>query len=134
DTTKRFNTMKKSVRETIEKAITFELQNRGFREAEEPDLLIYFQTTVKDRSNLTAYQDYYGGRYSQGLPVSSSNYYMYKVTEGTLIIDLIDAYKEEIVWRAVILKAFSVDPDNAEVEDAIYDGVEQAFKKFPPKR
>jgi hypothetical protein len=52
--------------------------------------------------------------------------------KGTLVVDLIDAKTEKLVWRGSANKALSENPSAGEREEAIDDAVQKMFKKYPP--
>jgi hypothetical protein len=52
-------------------------------------------------------------------------------TEGTLIIDLRDTSKRELVWRAV---AVEEKGDPAKIADHLDDMVRKSIDKYPPKK
>jgi hypothetical protein len=53
-------------------------------------------------------------------------------TEGTLILDLIEAKSNSLAWRATLKGVLSQDPkDN---EKMVKEAVADAFKKYPPKK
>ena len=52
-------------------------------------------------------------------------------TEGTLILDLRDARKHELVWRAISVEDNS---DPLKIKDHLADLVRKSVEKFPPKK
>ncbi|MGH9722806.1 MAG: DUF4136 domain-containing protein [Bryobacteraceae bacterium] len=50
-------------------------------------------------------------------------------TEGTLIIDLRDTSKKELVWRAIAVENKN---DPAKIDDRLDEMVKKSFDKFPP--
>jgi hypothetical protein len=131
--------MKESTRRIIEQAIGYELRNRGFLDSSNPELLVYFQTVVKGKNNVSDYGSYYQGRYERSLPTSStdansSDFYVHDVTEGTLIIDIIDSKNEKVIWQGVVTKALKSDQEDVDVQGIVYDAVEMVFKDFPPEK
>jgi len=76
----------------ILKAVERELQAKGMTASADPDLLINFFTDATETINV----DHWGygfGYYGIGWGTSYNN--VYKTTEGTLYIDLIDGSKKE---------------------------------------
>jgi hypothetical protein len=70
---------------------------------------------------------WYWGGYG-GVASSTSRVRTY--TEGTLIIDIYDAAKKELVWRGTVTGTVSDNP--RQNEKNINKGVAKVFKKFPP--
>jgi len=52
--------------------------------------------------------------------------------KGTLVVDLIDAKTDTLVWRGSAQKALSETPSAGEREKTIDDAVQKMFKKYPP--
>ena len=52
-------------------------------------------------------------------------------TEGTLIIDLRDTSRRELVWRAV---AVEEKGDPSKIADHLDDMVRKSIEKYPPKK
>jgi hypothetical protein len=51
--------------------------------------------------------------------------------QGTLVIDLVDSRKKELVWRGTATDTLSDEPEkNAQ---KIEKATEKLFKKYPPK-
>jgi hypothetical protein len=54
-----------------------------------------------------------------------------RVTEGTLILDLRDAKKQVLVWRAIAVVDKS---DPLKIKDHLPDMVRKSAEKYPPKK
>jgi hypothetical protein len=54
-----------------------------------------------------------------------------QVSQGTLVIDLRDASKRELVWRAVVNER---EPNPAKLQDKLDNMVKKAAEKYPPKK
>jgi hypothetical protein len=97
-----------------------------------PDVLIVYHVNVQDKVQVTdwgyRYSDYYWGWGGREVDV-----YNYK--EGTLIIDLIDAKTNNMVWRGAGQKALESGNRTPEQIDASVRKVVGAIlEKYPPKR
>ena len=56
----------------------------------------------------------------------------YEYQEGTLIVDLAESSKKELVWRATIVGMLGTTPEeNLEVANK---GVAKAFEAYPPAK
>ena len=111
-----------------------EMQNRGYQEAENPQLLVNFNTNVENRTDVTStpsagFYGYRAGAYGMwaGYPqdVQTTHY-----QQGTLAIDLVDAAKKQLVWQGIaqarITKSMRENPT-----EAIDSVVADIFEKFP---
>jgi len=73
---------------------------------------------------------YWGGGMGMGMGSSTSRVRKYK--EGTLLLDMYDASKKELIWRGSITGTLSDNP--RENEKKVNKGLAKLFKKFPPKQ
>jgi hypothetical protein len=125
---------------SIHAEIALQLQNRGIREdVDHPDLLIAYHTyTEKKQSSVNNYYPMmYGGWAWRFYPWGFAPYpfgywsgYNRTYTEGTLIIDAIDARTRQMVWRGSISDAVD-NPEN--LHKKVIKAVDVIFKKFPVK-
>jgi len=69
-----------------------------------PDLLINYYVGFKERLDITGWGYFYGPRWGYYWPYLGP-YDDYTYTEGTLILDFVDAKTNELVWRGVGDKA-----------------------------
>jgi hypothetical protein len=59
---------------------------------------------------------------------------VYEIPAGTMIIDLVDTGKKEIVWRATASQEIQANKENAEREDRLREILAQLFAGYPPPR
>lgn len=102
----------------LKTAIAREMNSRGYKPADEPDLLVNFFVLAKDKLQVTrAPSAYYG--YRRGLYATSAAYEtdVQQYTEGTLTVDLVDASRKQLVWTGTavgrIREAALKDPQPA---------------------
>lgn len=69
-----------------------------------PDILINYYVGFKDRVDITGWGYFYGPRWGYYWPYLGP-YDDYTYTEGTLVLDFVDAKTNELVWRGVADKA-----------------------------
>ncbi|GAB3638414.1 DUF4136 domain-containing protein [Hymenobacter arcticus] len=131
----------------IKQAIAGELAKRGLRQTKgKPDLLISTHTYV-DQAERTVYSNSYPGAgfaypYSVGyrgayLPINYGYYYSpayyqtahtEQYTEGTLIIDFIDARTNNLVWRGSVADDVN---DPARLGSEFSKSAKDILDKFP---
>ncbi|QRR00016.1 DUF4136 domain-containing protein [Dyadobacter sandarakinus] len=134
-------------RRRIQTALDEALAGRGMaRDTHNPDYLLQFHTfTQRVRKNYyggAGYPmmgwgrfgwgmpyyggfGYYGGAYGGGYPYSTTG------TDGTLVLDLVDAKSGNIIWQ----KAISGDVTNPNrLDKQINKGVKKLMKNFPVNR
>ena len=111
-------------------AIKNELTTKGYTVSENADFGVALLFGKQTKTNITSYGYGYGpywGRYGGTTNIDVSQY-----DEGTLVIDVIDMNKKELVWRGTGKGA--IDP-NATVEERtanINNAVAQILAQFPP--
>lgn len=115
----------------LKEAATRELQARGYRLAENPDLLVNFAVMTKEKIRSTStptYGGFYGYRgYGAwgGYETTVTQY-----TEGTLSIDLADAKRNQLVWEAAIVGRLR-DEDRKNLKATVDAAVQRLFQDFP---
>ncbi|MEL4306551.1 DUF4136 domain-containing protein [Joostella sp. CR20] len=115
----------------ILKAIQYELQNRGYRLSENPDVLVSIFTKEVDRVNVYNNVGWGWGWY--GNPYWGGGYNSVTTeTEGSLYIDLIDAGKKELVWQGKGTGNLVTNGNLAKKEERISEFVKEILAQFPP--
>ena len=52
---------------------------------------------------------------------------------GTLVIDVLDATREQLVWRGVGVKELDIDTKPEKRDEAVVKAVDKILKNYPPK-
>lgn len=129
---------------TVKTAVNTELTIRGMKEDEQaPDALIQFHTYTQQqqRTNYSGgypYMGYmggwgrWGGFYPYGMGWGGNNAYQYRYTEGTLVVDILDARTKEVLWEGVIQGTLNGKVNR--IQNQINSGVTKVFKKHYPIR
>ena len=111
-------------RRKIDTEIRKRLIEKGLSEATgQADLNVQFRLGSARRNEVDAFP---AGRYGRATRRVVTQY-----TEGTLIIDLRDTSRRELVWRAVVVEDKS---DPAKIADRLDEMVKKAIEKYPPKK
>ena len=109
-----------------------ELRKRGYTKADNPDMLVNFNLTTKEKiqARSSSYGGYYGYRGYGGYGGYDTTVSQY--TEGTLSVALIDntAEKKSLVWEGVAEGRMS-DKVRANLEEAINSVVTELFARYP---
>jgi hypothetical protein len=117
-------------------AIDEQLQLAGLQKTDSnPDLYAtYFGDEDEQTVIDTTHYGYGYGRgwyWGGGIGMSTSRSTVRSYKEGTLVVDLYDASKKELVWRGSITGTVSDNPQtNAK---NIEKGFKKLFKQYPPK-
>jgi hypothetical protein len=133
------------IKDRIEGAITTQLKAKGLKVASDnADLLVAYHARLDKETQLDTtsfgygwgggWGGYYGpGAYGGYGGMGTSTTTVREIPVGTLIVDLVDATKKEMVWQGVA--SATLDP-KATADDKDYrvnDAVKKMFSSFPPK-
>ena len=122
------------VRKRIHTAVDTALQAKGyvFQEYGNPDFLVITHAGVKEKIQVSDYgytYDPWYGPYGYGGRHIDVNQY----EEGTLVIDIIDAAQNDLVWRGMGTGVVQSYTEPAKMEQAIQEKVTKILEKFPPE-
>jgi hypothetical protein len=121
----------------LQEAVAREMDARGYRRSESPDLLINFNVAEKDKvesrpgPNVGVGYGGWGWRrgYAWGVGLGGYND-VRSVTEGSLTVDLVDRSRNELVWSGTAvgrLTKAALDKPQPAIEQA----VDLIFDKYP---
>ena len=110
-------------RRKIENEIRKRLTEKGLVEVEsKPDLNVRFTLGQARRSEVEAYPAGWRGLGTRAVRVG--------YTQGTLVINLRDPVRKELVWRSI---AVEDKDDPIEISKHLDDMVRKSIEKYPPK-
>lgn len=122
------------VKSRILNAITQNLKSKGLTESSNPDMIVDLglKTQEKIEYATTNYDigGYYGRRWRVGTGISQSNTKEIDYTEGTLVINLVDANNEKLLWMG---SGTGVVSDKAIQEENLKAAIDKILAEFPPK-
>jgi hypothetical protein len=114
------------------------LAGKGMTRAKEsPDLLINYYVGFKEKVDISGWGYFYGPRWGFYWPYLGP-YDEYTYTEGTLVLDFVDAKTNELVWRGVADKAlydyyFSGSSHNFD-DSELWKILTKILGQYPPTR
>ncbi|HYG41180.1 MAG TPA: DUF4136 domain-containing protein [Cytophagales bacterium] len=112
-------------RKRIANAITAQLKGRNYVESNQnPDLLVKFYVRVKDKQQ-TQYNNNWGFYYPR------TNSYTKSYEESTLIVELVDAAENKLVWQGWAIGEKEYNSKN--IEQKTWNKVSYIFRTFPVK-
>jgi hypothetical protein len=129
--------------ELFREAITREMSERGYRKADNPDLMINVTIRSDDKISMRTYTSpymsgayygrpggaQYGSALGVGVGVSSR---ATKTTEASVFIDLVDNEKDRVSWQGVAVVDVT-DKVAQQLRDATFTAVNAVFDKYPYK-
>jgi len=129
--------------ELFREAITRELSQRGYRKADNADLIVNVTIRTDDKISMRTYTSpymsgayynrpggaYYGSSVGVGVGVGSR---ATRTTEASVFIDLVDYRKQRVSWQGVAVVDVN-DKVAQKLRDAVYTSVNEVFKQYPHK-
>jgi hypothetical protein len=117
-----------TIQTRITEAVDRELQRAGLKRVDaEADLYVIAHVLV-DRHTLEELADSTNWKFWTGITTADPR----DLEAGTLVIDLLDAASENIVWRG--LASATVTGKAEKIERKIDRALAKMFKKFPPRK
>jgi hypothetical protein len=109
----------------IVKAVESQLVKHGLQKADsDPDVFVVTHALTREDLSI---RDWGFGPFDLGRRDIDINKYLV----GTLVVDILNAKDEQLVWRGIADGTLSDKPEK--VEAKIYQVTEKMFEKFPPK-
>jgi hypothetical protein len=124
-------------------AVQRELEEKGLKEdADAPDLYVVTHVSVRveqrvdvDHFGYDLYPGYrYRGRYYRTYHPRTTDVRVYEVPIGTLVVDLVDAKTNKLVWQGVISDTVRAGSSPEKRTKRVNKKVEKLFRKYPPRR
>jgi Domain of unknown function (DUF4136) len=116
-------------------AIEHELAAKGFTKTEtNPSLLVVYHVAFDKQQDISGYTSgtgAYGWRYGGGM--GTTDLRVSEILIGTLVIDLTDAAKKEVVWRGMGVKEIDTQAKAEKLDKNINGAVAKMLKNYPPK-
>ena len=126
--------------QAFRESIGREMRALGYVESDNPDLGINVSARLHEKTKVTTTTDpvmhggYYGYRRGYYNPWGSYGYgtstHVSQYTEGTINIDIVDMARKRMVWEGVAIGRLKEGRSNAEVREAIDDGVARMFAGY----
>ena len=119
-------------------AIDYALQEKGFQKVESGgDFKVGWHGAINSETNYVTYNNYYGygwggwgyGGWGGGTSTTSA----YTIEQGSLLIDIIDANKNELVWRGLAQAEVGKQRSPEDTQRELNDVCVEILKGFPPK-
>lgn len=116
-------------------AIDSEFAAKGLTQSDTPDVAVVYHIAFDTQKNLTAWSTGvgpYSWRWGGGF--STTNVRVNEIVVGTLVIDVADVKKNEVVWRGIGVKEIDTNAKADKRERNIREAVQKILRNYPPKK
>jgi hypothetical protein len=115
----------------IHQAVASEMDQRSIKTSDDPAFMMKYFLGTEDKVQVTdwgyRYSDYYWGAGGRQIDV-------YQFTQGTLVIDIIDAQSKTLVWRGTATDVIDTKQKSPEeMQQRVNNVVHEILKNFPPQ-
>ena len=118
-------------------AIDTELAAKGLTKTESnPDMFVVYHVAFDKQKDITAYNTggYGGYGYRWGGGWGTTDVRVNEILIGTLVIDVADTTKQEMVWRGMGVKEVDTQAKPEKRDKSISSAVQKILKNYPPKK
>ncbi len=120
----------KLLEQRVHNSVEFEMGQRGITLGDDPDLLVVYHIGTQEKVQVTDwgynYSDYYWGYGGRQIDVQ-------QFTEGSLVLDLVDAETQKLVWRGTgtgVVDKSQKTPEQK--QDRANEIINKIMESFPP--
>ncbi|WP_024891419.1 DUF4136 domain-containing protein [Luteimonas huabeiensis] len=125
--------------EVAKAAVRAQMESRGYRYDERnPDLKVNINAYLERRTDVSsvptvdyAYYYSYRARGYVAVPYWNDRTQVYRYTEGTMNIDIIDVRQNRLVWEGIAVGRVGSSRDPAERSARINSAVAEIFARYP---
>jgi hypothetical protein len=121
-------------------AIDTQLATKGLsKAAAEPDVFVVYHMAFDKEKDISTYSSggggygAYGWGWGGGWAGGTTTTQVRDILMGTLVIDMADAKKGQLVWRGMGVKEVDTQAKPEKRDKSITKAVEKIFKNYPPK-
>src|SRR6476619_3183479 len=119
-------------------AIDSALATKGFTKSDKPDVFVVYHVAFDKTKDISTYSSGYGGGYGAygwgwggGWGGGTTTTQVRDILVGTMVIDLADAKKGQLVWRGMGVKEFNTQAKTEKRDKSINEAVKKIFKNYP---
>jgi hypothetical protein len=118
----------------IVSAIEGQLAAKGLTKNDaKPDIVVVYHVAFDKQKDITSYNTGYGAYpYRWGGGWGTTSVRVNEILVGTLVIDIADTAKQEVVWRGMGVKEVDTQAKAEKRDKNINDAVTKILKSFPP--
>ncbi len=117
------------VRTAVERA----LRAKGFQQVEsEPDFYVAWHGAIEGRMSTQTINSHYGYGWGWYGGMGVSNTYVNEWDEGTLLVDIVDAASNDLVWRGTATGTIEETRTPEEAQAELDLATRELLRDFPP--
>jgi hypothetical protein len=122
-------------------AIDTQMAAKGFTKVESnPDVFVIYHMAFDKEKDISTFSSGYGGGYGPygygwggGWAGGTTNTTVRDILVGTIVIDMADAKKGQLVWRGMGVKEVNTQANPEKRDKSINEAAKKIFKNYPPK-
>ena len=120
-------------------AIETQLAAKGLTKAADPDIFVVYHMAFDKEKDISTYSSGHGGYgaygwgWGGGWAGGTTTTQVRDILIGTLVIDVADARKGQLVWRGMGVKEVNTQNNPEKRDKSINNAVQKIFKNYPPK-
>ena len=123
----------------ITAAIEAQLAAKGLKKGDNPDVVVVYHVAFDKQKDISTFSSGYGGGYGPygygwggGWGGGTTSTQVRDILIGTLVVDVADAGKKQMVWRGMGVKEVDTTAKPDKRDKSINKAVEKIFKNYPP--
>ncbi len=123
------------VKKRIESAVDQQLASKGLKKVESgPDLAVFVHPRLSKETQVNTYSTGwgYGWGWYGGMGTTTST--VQEIPVGTLVVDLVDVQRKELVWRGVAKSQLDSEASAEQRQERLDDAMKQLFASYPPQK
>jgi Domain of unknown function (DUF4136) len=121
-------------------AIEAELAAKGLTKADaNPDVFVVYHVAFDKQKDISTFSSGYGGGYGPygwgwggGWAGGTTQTQVRDILIGTLVVDIADAQKKQMVWRGMATKQVDAQTKPEKRDKNIAEAMKKIFKNYPP--
>jgi hypothetical protein len=112
----------------IRQAVEAELAAKGYKPRGGPnaDFFVSHTVAIQQKISASSINDFYGPSYGV------SRVYVDEYEEGTLVIDVLDPRKQQVIWRGSYQARLTPASNPSQREERVNTAVHAVLERFPP--
>ena len=115
----------------IRMAIGRQLELQGYVAAADPQILVGYYVSTRQRLGEHTVSSYGYGHWRRGRSAMTATE-VREYEQGTLVIDIVDAARNTLVWRGAGEARLRNDPTPEQTSQRVHEAVAEILGRFPP--